>query len=210
MSRAAAAPANSRRLRFFKPRFAKSYSDEEEEMRAHGCLQEPILFIEKHNKRPNMTYQLKINEHSDMCWNDFKLTAWVAFLQGLQNNETAESDDVGLNRRDLPPEIDWEAIFLFTVVKDQQDCGSCWAFSAAGQVEALRAINGFWRRSLSEQQLIECSKASHGCEGGWPHEALKYVKEKGLSSSWSQPYRAEEIHQCREDLSRVPRGWGPQ
>ena len=199
--------SGSSQFAIFKTRFAKSYSGEEEEMRAHGCLQEQILFIEEYNKRPNMTYQLKINEHSDLCWNDFKADRLGCFLGGLQTNETAESDDVGLNGIDLPPEIDWEAKNVLTAVKNQRQCGSCWAFAAVGQIEALRAINGYGRRSLSEQQLIECSKVNHGCDGGWPDEALKYVKEKGLSSSSSQPYRAKKIHQCMEDSSVVPPGW---
>jgi cathepsin L len=66
---------------------------------------------------------------------------------------------------------------VVTPVKDQQDCGSCWAFSTTGVLEGQHALATQKLVSLSEQQLIDCSTAegNYGCGGGWPFDAYIYV-----------------------------------
>lgn len=64
--------------------------------------------------------------------------------------------------------------------KDQGNCGSCWAFAAAGAVEGL--VNLYYNRKLdldlSEQQIISCAKG--GCTGGLPIDALDYIRTDGV------------------------------
>jgi len=82
-----------------------------------------------------------------------------------------------------------------TSVKNQGSCGSCWAFAVAGATEAL--TNVYYNQSnidldLSEQQLVSCMSISAGCNGGYPSEALDYVKNKGLVGEACFPYEARE------------------
>jgi len=73
-------------------------------------------------------------------------------------------------------------------VKDQQDCGSCWAFSAVGALEGQlhkvhRGEKDFL--PLSAQNLVDCAKRNrtddpNGCNGGLPKDAYIYVREQGL------------------------------
>jgi len=88
-------------------------------------------------------------------------------------------------------DIDWTTKGGVTPVKNQGQCGSCWAFSATGVMESAAKLKG-QTVSLSEQQLVDCSGSygNHGCNGGWPSSALNYVKDHGIASESEYPYRA--------------------
>ncbi len=79
--------------------------------------------------------------------------------------------------RELPDSVDWRTEGVVTPVKDQKDCGSCWAFSTTGVLEGQHALATRKLVSLSEQQLIDCSKpeGNYGCAGGWPFDAYIYI-----------------------------------
>ena len=72
--------------------------------------------------------------------------------------------------------IDWREEGKVSEVKNQQQCGSCWAFSATGAIESANAIKYGSLQSFSEQQLIDCDPLNHGCEGGLMDTAMKYIE----------------------------------
>lgn len=80
-----------------------------------------------------------------------------------------------------------------TPVKDQHSCGSCWAFSATGAVEAVAKLyrNTTYNFDLSEQELVSCSNAGT-CNGGWASLALDYISNNGLQNENSFPYKAQD------------------
>lgn len=84
--------------------------------------------------------------------------------------------------------VDWTGKYT-TAVKDQGYCGSCWAFSAAEQIESdsIRTLGKKW--TLSPEQLVQCDTTSQGCNGGWTEHAYKYVKNAGgIETDSSYPY----------------------
>jgi cathepsin L len=81
----------------------------------------------------------------------------------------------------LPAAVDWRTRNAVTPVKNQRLCGSCWAFSSLGALEGAVAIATGTLQSLSEGQLIDCSRpqGNAGCDGGLITQAYQYILSNG-------------------------------
>lgn len=73
--------------------------------------------------------------------------------------------------------IDWRTRGVVNPIKDQGNCGSCWAFSAIQTVESIDCISNGSLLSLSEQSLVDCCYACFSCSGGNPYLAISYIAE---------------------------------
>jgi len=93
----------------------------------------------------------------------------------------------------LPKSINWVTRHKVTKVKDQGNCGSCWAFASAAALESAWAIKTGHLTDLSTQQITSCTGGgSQGCNGGWPADAYNDILTRGGIRSWkSYPYRAK-------------------
>ncbi|MGI9277617.1 MAG: C1 family peptidase [Endozoicomonas sp.] len=111
-------------------------------------------------------------------------------------------DNFTVNRQYLPAKLDWREKGAVTAVKDQGQCGSCWAFGATGAIEACHYLNNGTLVSLSEQQILDCNEQHFGCKGGRPIFAYEYViRTKGLCRENSDPYVPQD-EPCRgKDLN---------
>ena len=100
------------------------------------------------------------------------------------------------------PGQDWTGKAV-TDVKNQAQCGSCWAFSATGGAEGAYAIANGTIKSFSEQQLVDCAGGSYGnqgCNGGLMDQAFDYMKDNGIQLESSYQYTARD-GTCRADPS---------
>jgi cathepsin L len=108
----------------------------------------------------------------------------------------------------LPFAIDYrETAGVVTPVRDQGECGSCWAFSATEAMEGQLGLAGL-SRVLAPQTFVDCVREDGGCNGGWPDDALAYAEETGIAAEADYPYRANESGVCKLTLDdkreRVP------
>jgi len=92
--------------------------------------------------------------------------------------------------------LDWRTMNAVTPVKDQGDCGSCWAFSATQTVESayLMKNNGTSAKTflLSEQEVVSCDTSDAGCNGGDLPSAFDYIIWSGLTTEAKYPYTSGE------------------
>ena len=91
----------------------------------------------------------------------------------------------------LPSSWDWREHGAVTGVKSQAECGSCWAFSTAANLEAAWYLAGHDLVSLSPQQLVVCdTHFNEGCTGGDAFLAMDYVVKSGGLLTWETlPYK---------------------
>merc|ERR1712211_130397 len=108
----------------------------------------------------------------------------------------------------LDDEVDWVKNGAVNPIKNQGQCGSCWAFSTVGTLESAYQIAAGKLYSFAEQQLVDCDRNNDGCSGGWPHTAYdRYYSDAGVCSESSYRYTARD-GSCRASSCEVllPRG----
>merc|ERR1712046_211754 len=88
--------------------------------------------------------------------------------------------------------IDWTTKGAVTPVKNQGQCGSCWAFSSTGGVEGRWEVATGSLKSMGEQQLVDCSKQNSGCNGGLMDYAFSFYESTSIASESSYPYTARD------------------
>jgi len=145
-------------------------------------------FINKHNSE-NHSYLVGEN--------NFINHTYIDEYNKINHHIFVSNDNpVIINFTDLNKEsVNWRKRYKVSSVKNQGECGSCWAFSSVGAVESAWAIKHNILYNLSEQELIDCSSENNGCEGGSMVKAFQYITENGLCSNISYPYTAED-EQC--------------
>lgn len=115
--------------------------------------------------------------------------AGVDSLTAGLNVTEAVVDETPSNARRLATTVDWTTSGCVSGVKDQGNCGSCWAFSAVGGLESAYCLKKGALQLFSDQQVTSCDPQSSGCDGGWPSWGLSYIKSKGsICTQASYPF----------------------
>jgi len=149
-----------------------------------------LELIDAHNNGSS-DWKMGVNQFADLTPAEFK-----AYL-GLRprDNSYLRSKNVEVLAAGPANDVDWVSKGAVTAVKDQAQCGSCWAFSTTGAVEGAVQVATGRLTSVSEQQLVDCagSSGNQGCNGGLMDDAFNWiVSHKGIGSESSYPYTARD------------------
>ena len=164
--------------------------------------------IAAHNDAGNSTYTLGHNQFSGLTLAEFKamyLSAPMPAKEGLREVDYGVADV-----STLASSVDWVKAGAVTPVKNQGQCGSCWAFSATGALEGAFEIAGHALAEFSEQELVDCSTSSgnQGCNGGLMDNGFKWIEQNGgLCSEADYKYSSGTGHtgSCRKSTcTNVP------
>jgi len=183
----------------WKKEFSKTYSSLEEEAIRFKIFLENDLKIRESNAN-GLSYTLGHNKFSDLTAEEFKIRIHGHTGKCYNGLEDPTADFPVVNPgmymapEDLPDSVDWTTANppVVNPIKDQGNCGSCWAFSAAGCTESQYAINKGTLNSLSEQELVDCSNGlDGGCQGGFMDNAFMYISDNnGLALESEYEYTA--------------------
>jgi cathepsin L len=134
-----------------------------------------------------------MNLFADLTVEEFRELYLQPKINASAIPQTNVHDDEDISLTD--DTVDWRTKGAVTGVKNQGQCGSCWAFSATGSIEGAYQIAKKSLVSSSEQQLVDCSRSygNYGCSGGLMDSAFKYtIAVKGLDTETSYPYTARD------------------
>ena len=189
----------------FKSTHQKIYASESEETERRLIWENNLRFIRQHNLQAQLgkkSFTVKMNKFGDMTNLEF-----ARMFNGFNSSKLASRSRNIAPRTNVavPDAVDWRTQGYVTPVKDQGQCGSCWAFSAVAALEGQHFKQSGSLVSLSEQNLVDCSGkyGNMGCNGGLMDQAFEYIKaNNGIDTEDSYPYTARD-GKCKFDPANV-------
>ena len=165
----------------------KSYATKEEYLFRLAEFNKRMITIQEYNSTNEDDAEIKLNHMSDWTEEEYKK------LLGYKGTKPARNHPVFTGAgNDIPESVNWVELGAVTPVKNQGQCGSCWSFSATGDMEGRYQIATQGDLvSFSEQQLVDCSKTqgNMGCNGGLMDYAFTYAESTAMDTEEQYPYK---------------------
>ncbi|BFG35908.1 hypothetical protein CerSpe_221820 [Prunus speciosa] len=177
----------------------KTYNGIGEEERRFEIFKDNLRFIDEHNAQ-DRPYKVGLNAFADLTNQEYR----AKFLGTRSDPKRRVMKAKNLSQRyafrageALPSSVDWRVKGAVNPIKNQGNCGSCWAFSTVAAVEGINQIVTGELISLSEQELVDCDWSYNaGCNGGLMDYAFEFIIQNGgLDTEKDYPYRAYD-QQC--------------
>ncbi|XP_059623930.1 cysteine proteinase mucunain-like [Cornus florida] len=171
----------------------KVYNGLGEHDKRFEIFKDNLRFIDEHNSE-NRTYKVGLNRFADLTNEEYRSiylgTKTDAKRRFLKSKSASRRYAVRVGDR-LPESVDWREKGAVAPVKDQGNCGSCWAFSTVAAVEGVNQIATGDLITLSEQELVDCDRSYNaGCNGGLMDYAFEFIiSNGGMDSEDHYPYQ---------------------
>ncbi|EQC32683.1 hypothetical protein SDRG_09657 [Saprolegnia diclina VS20] len=139
---------------------------------------------------------------------EFKHYVMKSFKRGKRALRADKVDWASVGAASASGGVDWtKDSKCVNPVKNQGNCGSCWAFSATGTVESAHCIATGTLLDLSDQQTTSCAKNGNlGCEGGLEDRAITWIHDNGgICLSKDYPYTSGKSGQtgsCKSSCTK--------
>ena len=179
------------RFSAFMDQFEKDYSSVDDRESAFRAFAANDAKIQLHNSK-GLSFTLGHNQFSDLTSEEFNARFVGSYLNNPnlvreRNYDMSLADPTRVAA--APESIDWTTKDAVTPIKNQGQCGSCWAFSTVMALEGANAVEHSELKSLSEQDLVSCDhNGDQGCNGGLMDNAFTWVEENGICTEDSYPY----------------------
>jgi len=167
--------------------YVKQYSNTAEFFKRFTIFKANMEYIEMRNSQ-NLTFTLGPNQFTDLTNEEFRA---MVLGRVTSNRGSPVPEDVDLTN--VPNDVDWRSKGAVQKVKDQGQCGSCWAFSATAAIESINFIVNKTLPNLAEQQLVDCDTEESGCNGGMESDAIEWIaRNGGQCAEADYPYTARD------------------
>lgn len=174
----------------FQERFHKKYETIHELESRFEIFRTNLRYIISHNLDHTQNFTMGVNQFTDLTAEEFKNT----YVSGYKQVQSFGCGSFSSHGTGVPDSIDWTTKGVVNSVRDQGQCGSCWAFATTANAESVWAISTGSLLDLSEQLLVDCASGlgyfNMGCNGGNPDSAFKYMINNGQCTDASYPYTA--------------------
>jgi C1A family cysteine protease len=182
----------------FVQKYNKQY-DSEEFGKRYSIFKDNVKRISELNTQQT-TATFGINKFADLTPAEFS-KMYKGYKKTNATVPTGVFAPMGIPQQ-APSSWDWRTKGVVSAVKDQGQCGSCWAFSATEGVESAWAMAGHPMDILAPQQIVDCDTQDSGCDGGDLPTAFAYVHKEGLEGESDYPYKGVD-ESCHYDAKDV-------
>ncbi|KAL8532131.1 hypothetical protein ACS0TY_008662 [Phlomoides rotata] len=172
--------------------YGRTYKDDAEKAKRFKIFKENVDYIDSSNSAGIRPYKLDINSFADLTNEEFKATRNGYKMEFHKSSKVSSFRYANVSA--VPSSVDWRKKGAVTGVKDQGQCGCCWAFSAVAAIEGINQLTTGTLISLSEQELVDCDTSEdEGCNGGLMDNAFEFIiGNKGLTTESNYPYEGTD------------------
>ena len=139
-------------------------------------------------KKPRTTKYYSFLDHNRFMERKLQQTSFNSIDYPKKYKAMKFSSMHQLGSLKVPKSLDWNKISGVGRVKDQYKCNACYAFAGTAVVEAHARLINNKSISISEQEILDCSRKNNKCVGGQPYLVIDYIIKSGILTSRQYRY----------------------